>query len=644
MRSSDDVTVVALGDGTRIVRRARRESAVRDDGVEGYSWGGLTSKSRETASWLLYLPFTVVNGAGWAAPDGNRGRVHSALSYLLALTVTASYVFWAGLILVDLIGWQWRQHLLQVGFVADHAWINGAIEYAMPVLSVVLLVAIVFGFGSFVHQRRPVVPGADAGRWKHDETFSPSFYLHRDSERNWRWVHFGLMFACVATIVGVAIERHHLQHLWLGEFVVGVGLLQAGVLVAIWLLAIGNRPIGAALATLGVVMANAAFAGTALLVVKFLAGFPAVHLPAESTFHLIGGPELGLTSAWLWSLLGGAVAAIAAAVHVYTKPLDDTDLAPPVDVNIKEDVHGLTNAARNDVLNARRLARLSHSAHVPLSWLSAAFLFGGAGYAINCVVSGHGPFDHAHAFHPGSWPQWVGGFVLLAIPAFAAQQLRKAATSESDRRAAGVAWDVMLIWPRRYHPLAVPPYAANATAELRERIETHCENESGFLVSAHSQGTALSFIALVTIGKSHPHGEAWLKKIRFVTYGSHLNGFYALIFPRHFNQRNFAHLEMGLDCWGNFWRRTDPIGGPVFLPEHGAYTGDLIPGDDGPPDVICPDPPVPQLPGYIEKVDEYAPLEDDRPLWLELNIHSYYLAEPALKRWVDYVKNSPGAP
>src|SRR5262249_30655766 len=155
--------------------------------------------------------------------------------------------------------------------------------------------------------------------------------------------------------------------------------------------------------------------------------------------------------------------------------------------------------------------------------------------------------------------------------------------------------DVVLIWPRRYHPLAVPPYAANATAELRDRMVMHLEKEGTLLVSAHSQGTALTFIALRTLAADDEQ-RAKLKRLWYATYGSHLNGLYALLFPCHFHDLAIGELGHAVAEWRNFWRRTDPIGGPLILADRQPYRGFLVPGDSALPDVICDDPPMP-LPG-----------------------------------------------
>jgi hypothetical protein len=52
-----------------------------------------------------------------------------------------------------------------------------------------------------------------------------------------------------------------------------------------------------------------------------------------------------------------------------------------------------------------------------------------------------------------------------------------------------------------------------------------------------------------------------------------------------------------------------------------------------------PPPAVPWLP-----VPGEAPLEHDRPAWTQIAVHSYYLNEPALKRWVIRLKTAMGAP
>jgi len=78
------------------------------EGLEAYSWGGITSKAGSRALWLLVLPFAFTNAAGFMLErgDGQRLRVARALLRLLALTVTILFVLWAGGLTLDLIAYQ----------------------------------------------------------------------------------------------------------------------------------------------------------------------------------------------------------------------------------------------------------------------------------------------------------------------------------------------------------------------------------------------------------------------------------------------------------------------------------------------------------------------------------------------------------
>ncbi len=105
--------------------------------IEAYSWGGLTASSASRALWVLLLPFSLVNIAGWMieptrdrtldsrggvfagldqaiARFGKRfkkasGRLRAAqewLIHLLALAFTATYVQLTAYLAVDLFAFQ----------------------------------------------------------------------------------------------------------------------------------------------------------------------------------------------------------------------------------------------------------------------------------------------------------------------------------------------------------------------------------------------------------------------------------------------------------------------------------------------------------------------------------------------------------
>ncbi len=82
------------------------------DGLEAYSWGGLTSSSWTRAFWVLLAPFALLNVAGWMLPPRPRGarhwahRVAAGAVRLLALHVTVLVVLWTGQVAMEFIAFQ----------------------------------------------------------------------------------------------------------------------------------------------------------------------------------------------------------------------------------------------------------------------------------------------------------------------------------------------------------------------------------------------------------------------------------------------------------------------------------------------------------------------------------------------------------
>jgi hypothetical protein len=151
----------------------------------------------------------------------------------------------------------------------------------------------------------------------------------------------------------------------------------------------------------------------------------------------------------------------------------------------------------------------------------------------------------------GTW--LVSGFALalLLLGRAAYRTLRL-------RRVVGILWDLGTFWPRAAHPLAPPCYAERAVPDLVRRA-SWLAGSSEVLLSAHSQGTALSAAALLQMPR-----EA-IGRIRLLTYGCPLHRLYVRWFPAYFDDATLEWLALYLhDRWINLTRRTDPIGGPVF--------------------------------------------------------------------------------
>ena len=82
--------------------------------VEGYSWGGLTSRSSWRVFWLLLLPFLLGNLAGWMCSERTkkdgasswRFRVHRASAGLACLALTINLVLVTAMITADVVAYQ----------------------------------------------------------------------------------------------------------------------------------------------------------------------------------------------------------------------------------------------------------------------------------------------------------------------------------------------------------------------------------------------------------------------------------------------------------------------------------------------------------------------------------------------------------
>jgi hypothetical protein len=83
--------------------------------VEAYSWGGLTARSWSRAFWVLLLPFSLVNLAGWMVepPAGDSRlrrtfgvRWHEALVLVIGMLTTVLFVIWTALITMNLLAFQ----------------------------------------------------------------------------------------------------------------------------------------------------------------------------------------------------------------------------------------------------------------------------------------------------------------------------------------------------------------------------------------------------------------------------------------------------------------------------------------------------------------------------------------------------------
>lgn len=179
---------------------------------------------------------------------------------------------------------------------------------------------------------------------------------------------------------------------------------------------------------------------------------------------------------------------------------------------------------------------------------------------------------------------WLTGLGFLAFVTSG----RRAYKHASARRTIGILWDVGTFWPRAAHPFAPPCYAERVVPDLTWRVTTWTRATGGRLVlSGHSQGSVLVAAAAWQLPPSVR------RRVALLTYGSPLTRLYGRWFPAHFGQEALASLHRDIVCWRNLYRPTDPIGGPVRLPEEGGPAVDRAPLKDpwsttAPPGTRCP--------------------------------------------------------
>ncbi|MDO0928997.1 hypothetical protein QQY24_27655 [Streptomyces sp. TG1A-8] len=263
------------------------------------------------------------------------------------------------------------------------------------------------------------------------------------------------------------------------------------------------------------------------------------------------------------------------------------------------------------VAHARAMAALTDRAPLIVAVLCATTLVLGAAALAGALLTGKTPDGAARPAHHvvraaaeasqalGSW--LVGlGFLLFVTWA------RRAYRDASARRTIGILWDVGTFWPRAAHPFAPPCYAERAVPDLTWRMATWTRRTGGRMVlSGHSQGSVLAAAAAWQLT------PAVRKRVALLTYGSPLERLYGRWFPAHFGPPALAALHRDVDCWRNLHRLTDPIGGPVRVPD-----------DEGCPDV------------------DHPPLKDplsygrtpEHPLPAPILGHSDYQADPAFAR------------
>jgi hypothetical protein len=652
---SDTVTVA---DDGMAGFHARRERA----SVEGYVWGNLTQKPLLQPLWLVLLPFTLVNVAGWMHPPRTlfRGQWAEKLFPVFRWTVlvigfglTSIYVFWPARIVVNFLYGMQRTTWPH----SPHARIVAA---GVLMAIFVMVVAFVAGYRQSKFERyeapdlvknRRAGDASDPG--KDRSLRDPTFWSRPDQATRLLRLHVVAALACVAGMIwyawGKAPDRYppalsnvQAPSLSLVRFPI---LATVVVLVVVTLLVpvqwtlwkrpggfwtnwrghVGFRWIGPAVAaSIGVSLATELFYGLSL---SFYHGDPETQ--ALGVAFGLGSLSLGgaiiLFGGWIWWRRRGELGRVkdsgASGLFVPSN-------TPPEGIASEQPV-GATDAVRKRIAMGRTLSEAGRNVDLLLFAPMPVFLTA----ALWQLGPGH-PWTFDTVRNIG---ELVSKFGATAVLGFLIYRSRK----PGERKIVGIIWDVLTFWPRRFHPFAVRPYAERSVPELQRRLLYHIAGprpaEKGgernphnpprrVILSTHSQGTVLGYAALVQLP------ENVRREIAFVTYGSPLRQLHQMAFPAYFDQDGFGRLRDSLwnggDAalsWRSFHRLTDYIGKRVF--------------DEPGYDEIVPDPAEgPALPASATAAMPLPYPDPPRSPWVELDRHSFYNQESVLKAWIARLK------
>ncbi len=526
--------------------------------VNVYDWRPLTSGSRSFVIWPLLLPFTLVNVAGWTCPIGRtRSLIHRAAVTLVGFCATASLVIW----------------LLYAGYVSWFHVVKGhpAVVWWLAVASATLAVALIVlgatysshGFEryrpeSWTPKLRRRSGAGSARRELRDERFYDDGRQH-----TMRWTLHVL--TALATVVVVNLLAIHDGLSTPGETLNrSVVFALTAPFLAVAVITVGGllRPrrtdpalIGAGAAALGVMLLS----GLVVSALTTVFGISELkHDPATLLFDVFG-----------YTVVGVALAtAIVMLVRLQTSSAPEQCAQPGLVPTLVSRYRARVSTTIGGLVSILRLCGVA----LPIAtlWLMWVRWF---------------RRDHGETWIlPTRWPG-----VAVATAAFSLLlatlviNLVKSKANPVLLRRIGNIWDILGVWPRSYHPFAVRPYAERAVPELREYLRTAAADER-VVVCAHSQGSVIAYAALL------PEGEAALRNVALVTFGSPLRSLYQIVFPAYFNEVDFVALAGRLGgAWRNVYRCTDHVGQSVFEDVSAAITAQFGQSSDG-RDVAWPDP------------------------------------------------------
>lgn len=695
MGSPDDVVRIGGSGESAFFRRTADTSG----DVEGYAWGALTSRALLQPLWIFLLPFTLANAAGWMIPAPGRARrfgwwtLARRCVYLLGALLTAGYALCISAIVLKQVFYQWGATWTFLGLDESpevRVLLGGVVSAGVGALFAHFARRTQRGFegvnGPFGNPRSP----DDVHFWQYKVEGIRRVEIDKSLEDEEFWsrarrartllnAHWVVWMLAVGAFTGLSVKNAGeirpldegtaffparetfrlpsaeplLPNLEVGELFACLGAAQVLVLIAllVTLWAGFRKPMatqyfrffGPCVAfSTAIALTAGFFSALATMTGRTIRGF-------SSRNELLGlsGPEYDLDVAFG---AGSGTFLVAVLILVggrlrhgrrIARQIRKTHVPPVNNQGSYAWPNGIPDQKVGGVANARSFSLAIRNADWALLLPALPFVFLGT-WTLMSMIGMVQPPEEADCFGQENcltWLDGLGGWITGAAVVALLGTLLRGYFKEHQRRTIGIVWDVLTFWPRRFHPMAVRPYAERAVPELQCRIVDHLDKDpkSSLILSVHSQGTILAYAALVQLAAYRPD---LAKRICLVTYGSPLSRLHSAFFPGYFDPAAFSQLA-GRLCpravqvngiplpmgWRNFYRLTDYIGQRVeFEPPCDV-------------NVEVPDPPETPSntePAYFERPD---PL---RAAWVDLALHSDYNSEIVMKKWSETLRAELG--
>lgn len=529
------------------------------------------SRSINSVTWYLGLPFTLCNTAGAMGSPRTGGKVTRAAAIVIGLLLTVGAFFWS-VNAVETAMWKLRlpSHLLGI-----------------PLPSLAFLT--ITGIWSVLLLRR---------------AFGPWFTAPEQSPlgRHLAAAHLGVLWVSAIAVMIVKPARSRGSCLgeespsclaWWSDWTIVLGwmtiLLSVALALAIAVGALGRSSrtwadvssapsLGAAITLLAAsVLLHAAGSVTTLLVdwiCTYLQGIPPVRgriaeaVPLLRAYDyknlLFSGRD---TLAAVWVPIGWLLVLVLLLRFVWTR-LRKRVVGPAT----LRAAAQRTAARHHQVITepgARRFAITFLMVLTVLIALATAMLIG-LGQVQEIVARGKAPSTGLQIL----WRTTVVGMHALVV------LLPFSLLSGDVRAAIAVGSDVVGYWPIAHHPLAAPPYRFET---LRAAVAEVQELPRPLVIVGHSQGSVLAFGLIDELAQ-----RGWPREdLGLVTCGSPLSSLYSAYFPTHFPIEARTRVGSSVRQWNNFWRETDPIATPMSRSDvESTTTGSTVarPVDDVIPD------------------------------------------------------------